>query len=133
MIAKKNQYRFIVIIMIPFIAILILFYTIFGGNSSLKIKNLTDSTLSGINIKYLYSDNEKIIEIPDILPRNTYKMDLILPEDFTEGAVKVIYNDNFGIQQEDFLIGYIEKGYRKKTTMKVYSVNEDGKLLFQVQ
>ena len=129
---RKKLYIFIVIIII-ITAVLTLFYSTFGDKSYLKIQNLTDTPLSGISIKYVYAEKEKVIEIPDLQPKDNYKMNILFPDDFTEGAIKISYIDNYGTPQEEFLVGYIEKGYYKKITVNVDSIDEDGKLSFRVQ
>jgi hypothetical protein len=129
----RKKYSFTVIIIITMIAVIALFYLILGGKSYIKIQNLTDTTLPNISIKYIYSNKEKVIELPGIPPKDNYKMDLSYPDDFTEGAIKLHYIDNHGNQQEEIIVGYIENGYFKKIIVKVDSIDKDGILRFRVQ
>jgi hypothetical protein len=128
---RSKKYS-VAVIITTIIAVFILFYLILGGKSYIKIQNLTDTTLSNINIKYMYSNKEKIIELPNIPPKDNYKMNLLYPDDFSEGAIKLHYTDKHGEQQEEILVGYIENGYHKKIIVKVDSIDKNGILSFKV-
>ncbi|MDF2514158.1 MAG: hypothetical protein K0S04_4024 [Herbinix sp.] len=128
---RSKKYS-VAVIITTIIAVIILFYLILGGKSYIKIQNLTDTTLSNINIKYMYSNKEKIIELPNIPPKDNYKMNLLYPDDFSEGAIKLHYTDKHGEQQEEILVGYIENGYHKKIIVKVDSIDKNGILSFKV-
>jgi hypothetical protein len=129
---RKKNYISTVVTIIFILAVLILFYSILGGKSYIKIRNQTNTTLSGIMIEYIYSNKETIIKIPDIQPKDNYKMKLSFPNDFTEGSIKMNYIDKYGVEQEEGLVGYIEKGYHEKVTVTVNSIDKAGILTLKI-
>lgn len=95
-------------------------------DSILSIQNITDVNISGLKIKY--SNSIYDTKVPEILPKQIYKANLILPEDFTAGTIKVLYTDKLGQNHEEFLSGYIEKGYKEKIRVTISSVETNGVL-----
>ncbi len=129
---KKKNNSFTVLTIILILAVLVLLSSILGGKSYIKIQNHTDTTLSGIMIEYIYSNNKKVIKIPDIQAKNSYKMNLSFPDDFTEGSIKMLSIDKYGAQQEEVLVGYIEKGYHEKVIVTVNSIDKAGILTLKI-
>lgn len=99
-------------------------------NSTISIKNNTDSTISGLKI--IYSDVDNAIEIPEILQKQVYRTKLILPDSFSEGSIKLLYLDYSGAVHEEYIEGYIEKGYKKKIRVTVDSVDDRGVLTINI-
>jgi hypothetical protein len=63
-------------------------------DSTLSIQNNTDEAISVLKIKY--SNSLKNINVPRISPKQVYETKLILPENFAEGSIKILYTDKQG-------------------------------------
>jgi hypothetical protein len=95
------------------------------------INNNTDTTLSGLKITY-----EKItkdIDINSISAHEHLKINIVPSENFSENAMRIYYIDNQGNREEEYIIGYFEKGYKGRVIVDINSVDKDGKLLIKVK
>ena len=125
MLRNKSTYKLFALVTVIIICIVAGIF-LSTGDSILSIQNNTDVTISGLKIKYSNSINDT--KVPEILPKQIYKAKLILPEDFTAGSIKVLYTDKLGQNHEEFLSGYIEKGYKEKISVTISSVENNGVL-----
>ncbi|HVJ48635.1 hypothetical protein [Desulfitobacterium sp.] len=128
----KNKFSYILIAIIP-VAIIICVFALISYSSrgiTLSINNKTDETISGLKIIYSSSNNNT--EVPEILPKKMYKTKLLLPNNFTEGSIKIFYLDKLGNDHEEYLVDYIEKGYKEQINVTVNSVDENNVLSLQV-
>lgn len=100
-------------------------------DSTLSIQNNTVETISVLKIEYSHSLNN--IQIPGILPKQLYETKLILPENFTEGSIKILYTDKQGESHEDYLVGYIEKGCKVKINVIIDSTDNNGALTLKIE
>lgn len=101
-----------------------------SNDSQLLIQNNTSETITGLKIEYSNSLNDT--KIPEILPKQVYKTNLILPENFTEGSIKILYTDKQGESHEEYLSGYIEKGDEVKFNVAIDSVENNGVLSIKI-
>ncbi len=115
----------VIIIGVLLVSIFVLFNMSFNNNSIISIKNDTENNISGLNIK-IDSNPDIYIEIPEIKQKQTYQTELKLPEEFTEGSLKIIYRDFYEIDHEIYLEGYIEKGYKAVIIANINSVDDKG-------
>ena len=127
---RKSKFRLILVIVIVIILFLCLPRLL--KTDYIKIQNQTDANLSGMSINYSYSNKEKAIVLPNIRPMDDYEINLF-PDDFKEGSIKTSYTNSSGNRREEYIAGYLEKGYHTKITVIVKSADEDGNLLFQIQ
>jgi hypothetical protein len=109
--SKRKIYTFAPVLILVIILIIFMCFFLFDQENYIIINNKTNISLSGLSIKYIYSDKEKVTELPKILPHNHYKMKFSFPDDFTEGSIQLNYIDKQGILREEYLIGYIERAY----------------------
>ncbi len=129
MLRNKSTYKLIALAAVVTICIVAGVF-LSTGDSILSIQNNTDVNISGLKIKYSNSINDT--KVPEILPKQIYKAKLILPENFTEGSIKIFYTDKQGQNHEDFLVGYIEKGYKEKISVTISSVENNGVLALKL-
>lgn len=94
------------------------------------IKNNTDVAIS--ELKITYEDISKDIDIPSIPAHKELKINIIPSENFSEGAMKIYYINSKGNRQEEYIVGYFEKGYSGEVIAEINSVVENGNLLFKV-
>ena len=130
MLRNKSTYKLVALVAVVTICIVAgIFLSI--GDGILSIQNNTDVTISGLKIKY--SNSIKDTKVPEILPNQIYKAKLVLPENFTEGSIKIFYTDRLGQKHEEFLSGYIEKGYKEKISVTISSVEDNGVLAINIK
>jgi len=129
MLRNKSAYILIALAVVVIICILISTF-LSSRDSTLSIQNNTDETISDLKIKY--SNSQSIIEVPRISPKQVYETKLILPDNFIEGSIKVFYTDKQGENHEDYLVGYIEKGYKVKINVIIESVDNNGVLTLKI-
>jgi hypothetical protein len=129
MLRNKSAYILIALAVVVIICILIGTF-LSSRDSTLSIQNNTDETISVLKIKY--SNSQSIIEVPRISPKQVYETRLILPDNFIEGSIKVFYTDKQGENHEDYLVGYIEKGYKVKINVIIESVDNNGVLTLKI-
>jgi len=126
MLRSKLTYILIALVAVVIVAGIFLSST----DSILSIQNNTDVTISGLKIKYSNSLNDT--KVPEILPKQIYKTKLILPENFTKGSIKISYTDKQGENHEEYLSGYIEKGYKVKISVTIDLVENNGVLSIKI-
>ena len=129
MLRIKSTYILIALAVVVIICILTGIF-LYSRDSTLSIQNNTDETITVLKIKY--SNSLNIIEVPGISPNQVYKTKLILPENFTEGSIKILYTDKQGENHEDYLVGYIEKGYKVKINVIIDSVDNNEVLTIKI-
>lgn len=115
-----------IVVVIILVCIFIVFNTSFN-NSFISIKNDTENTISDLKIM-IDSNFDIFIEVPVIKQKQTYKTELIFPNNFTEGSIKMIYKDINGTNHEMYIEGYIEKGYKARINVTINSVDNKGVL-----
>ena len=130
MLRNKSTYILIALATVVIICILTGIF-LSSRDSTLSIQNNTDETISVLTIKY--SNSLNIIEVPRISPKQVYETKLILPENFTEGSIKILYTDKQGVNHEDYLVGYIEKDYKVKINIIIDSVDNNGVLTIKIK
>lgn len=126
----KNKSIYISISLILVIICILISVKLFSSDITISIKNNTYKTISGLKIKYSNSSSD--IEVPQIQKKQIYKTKVILPENFTEGAIKIYYIDKKKKIHEEYLEGYIEKGYKGKFTMSINSIDDSGVLTIRI-
>lgn len=119
-----------------FTILIVLFFVIglgdylFNTDRTLSIQNNTNTVISGLKIKYSDSFNET--DVPEILPGQTYEDELILPDEFTSGSIWVYYTDKQGENHEEYLVGYVERGFDIKIQITIDSIDNNGILTMNI-
>jgi hypothetical protein len=131
----KGTWRTKIITTFIIIAILASFvlgkFMFFNKGFDITINNNTDITLSGL--KVTYEKIAKDIDIPSLSAHKNLKINVLPSENFSENAMRIYYFDNQGSRQEEYIIGYFEKGDSGKIIVNINSVDKDGKLLFKIK
>lgn len=120
-------------LVIAFVLLLLFFLpvkNVFSNGIDVSIENQTDYEIKGLEISYFYNENE--IKIPPLEPDEHVKMNVLPKEVFSETSMKILYTDFEGKQQEEVIVGYLEKGYQGSAKVKAESVNSKGVITFQV-
>ena len=130
MLRNKSTYILIALVLVVIMCGLTGIF-LSSRDSTLSIQNNTVVTISVLKIKY--SDSLNNIQIPGILPKQLYETKLILPENFREGSIKILYTDKQGESHEDYLVGYIEKGYKVKINVIIDSIDNNGALTLKIE
>lgn len=109
-----------------FIIILGCFVTMCTSSSSGKISitNNTDVTISNLKIQYSNSDEDSF-DIPQLSKGETYDLNLELPDNFSEGYIKICYLDNQNEVKEEYI-----EGYSKNIDIKITSIDSNSILTF---
>lgn len=114
------------------IGFLILFLSREGFD--IEIENQAQKDISGLYLTY--ENIKKDIEIPTIMAGEIEEFQVSVKDNssdnFQEAALKLIYEDNEGNQQAEYIIGYFEKGYYGEANINILSVDEKGKLEIEV-
>lgn len=120
-------------IIIIFLIVTFLAYDFINSKDgfNIKISNRTNTQVQGLKITYNKISED--IEILVINPKELYKLNVNPKEDFGENTMKIYYNDKLGNKHEEVIIGYFERGYRGKILINVTSVDENGKITFEVK
>jgi hypothetical protein len=61
-----------------------------------------------------------------------YKFNVTPTEDFGENTMKLLYKDHKGQLHTESVFGYFEKGYSGDAVVTLKSINENGKIRFEV-
>ncbi|WP_235850187.1 hypothetical protein M1D49_14375 [Bacillus sp. PK3-056] len=114
------------------IGILVLFLPREGFD--IEIENQANKDISGLYLTY--ENIKKDIEIPTIMAGEKEEFQVSVKDNssdnFEEAALKLVYEDNEGNQQTEYIIGYFEKGYYGEAKINILSVDEKGKLEIEV-
>lgn len=97
----------------------------------IEIQNNTSKTIS--NLKIVYHKIEKEILVPDIFPGELIKIGVTPKEQFGENQMWISYNDDNGEIYKEIIFGYFETGYHGKAVVKIFEVENDGILRFEIE
>lgn len=95
-------------------------------NNSIVIKNNSGVDLSGIQIKYNYASSHSYVDIPLIKNGSAYSFKITWPKKFNEGSISLVYTDKEGVEHENLLVGYVEKGYSLVVRVIVNAMDGNG-------
>ena len=118
-----------------FVSLLALSFVKFEGflrtGFDITVVNETEKNVNGLNITYGYITKD--IEIPIIPPKSIYKFYITPQEQFGENTMRLYYFDNNKIKHSEIIFGYFEKGYFGQATIKVTSLDKNGKMKIQIK
>lgn len=97
----------------------------------ISIKNNTSKNITGLTITY--KELAKDIELPQIAPGKTYKINVNPKGNFSENSMIIYYKDSGGYKQQNTLIGYFEKGYNGKVKVNINSQDKNGLIIMQIE
>lgn len=127
---KKNivGISVLIIIIIVFISSVKPF---FSSAYSISIANRTNKTVENLELRYKVG--KSIQTIPQIEPKKFWKGKIDTNEIQGENAVILTYIDNKGNPYEEYVIGYLEKGYSGQVSMAINKIDDNGKLEIEIK
>jgi hypothetical protein len=120
---KKQNYLYLILLIVIIVSLSI--YVVAPKYATISINNNTNTIISGLKIKYTNSPTDEI-QVPEILEKKSADIKLDLPKNFTEGFIKICYIDKQGMNKEEYIEGYIEKGYSRNRIINIQSIDENG-------
>lgn len=123
--SKNNK-----IIISSLILFLIIFISIFkfGFSSGYKIsiENNTNETIENLELKYYVGGTIKIIS--KIEPQKFWEDNIDTNSIQGENSIILSYKDNKGNSHEEYIVGYLEKGYSGKSNVIINKIDDNGEL-----
>ncbi|WP_455539260.1 hypothetical protein [Terrisporobacter sp.] len=102
----------------------------FSSGYKISIHNNTNKTTCKLEIKY--KTGNVIENISQIKPKSSWKYTIDTKNLEWENAIILTYKDNKGNLHEEYMVGYIEKGYRGRVNATIYNIDKDGKLNMKI-
>ena len=125
---KKNK---ITIIIVFFLGIISIYKLNFNNGYKVSILNNTNKNINNLELKYKIGD--KIKTISEILPKKYWKYTIDTNKIEGENAVILIYKDSNGKLHEEYIIGYLEKGYSGSVKIIINKVYDNGELNIEIK
>ena len=123
--SKKN--KIIIGVLILFLLGVISIYKFsFSSGYKISITNNTNKTIEKLELKYKVGNI--IQSISQIEPKKSWKDTIDTKKIQGENAIILTYKDNKGNFYEEYVVGYLEKGYSGKANVVINNIDENGKL-----
>lgn len=127
---KKN--KIIISVLVLFlIAVIGVFEFSFSSGYKISIDNNTNKTIKDLELKYYVGNSIKTIL--QIEPKKSWKDNIDTNNIQGENAIILTYKDNKGNSYEEFVVGYLEKGYSGKSNVVINKIDDNGKLEIEVK
>lgn len=98
----------------------------FSSGYKISITNNTNKTVEKLELKYKVGN---IIQtISQIESKKTWKNTIDTNSIQGENAIILTYKDNKDNVYEEYVVGYLEKGYSGKANVVINNINKNGKL-----
>ena len=98
----------------------------FNSGYKISITNNTNKTVEKLELKYKFAN---IIQtISQIESKKSWKGAIDTNNIQGENAIILTYKDNKGNSYEEYVVGYLEKGYSGKANVVINKIDENGKL-----
>ena len=98
----------------------------FSSGYKISITNNTDKTIENLEVRYKSGDI--IQSISKIESKKSWKYTIDTNSFEGGNAIVLTYKDNKGNSYEEYIIGYLEKGYSGKVNVVINNIDENGKL-----
>lgn len=92
----------------------------------ISIINDTNKTIEKLEVKYKVGNI--IQNISQIKSKKTWNCTVNTDNIQGENSIVLIHKDKKGNSYEEYIIGYLEKGYSGKTEVVINSIDKNGKL-----
>ncbi|WP_226793092.1 hypothetical protein [Bacillus sp. B1-b2] len=92
---------------------------------NITVNNNTPNDIEGLYLTYSQLDDD--IKLPKVLSESN--MSLTFEPDVNESNLILYYYDKEGEKQEEYIIGYFNRGYDAKVNIEINEVEDDGKLI----
>lgn len=122
-----------IVIICLLLVFLLIFISMIKFNTGYKITiiNNTDKTITNLELKY---KTGSIIEIiPQIESQKYWKNKIDTNKIFEENAIILVYSDDNGNSCEEYVVGYIEKGYKGQASVIIDNIDDNGQLEIKVE
>lgn len=127
---KKN--KIIIGVLILFLLGVISIYKFsFSSGYKISITNNTNKTIEKLELKYKVGNI--IQSISQIEPKKSWKDTIDTKKIQGENAIILTYKDNKGNSYEEYVVGYLEKGYSGKANVVINNIDENGKLKITIK
>ncbi|WP_194192452.1 hypothetical protein [Clostridium chrysemydis] len=123
--SKKNKIIIGVLILFLLGVVGILKFS-FSNGYKISITNNTNKTIKKLELKYKV--DSMIQNISQIESKTSWKYTIDTNSIQGENAIILTYKDNKGNSYEEYVVGYLEKGYSGKANVVINNVDENGKL-----
>lgn len=126
--SKKNKLIVGIVILFILIVVGVFKFTVSSGYK-ISITNNTNKTVEKLELKY--RDGNIIQSISQIEGKNSWKYTVDTNSIEGENSIILEYKDNKGNSYEEYVVGYLEKGYSGKVNVVINNIGQDGKLTIQ--
>ncbi len=123
--------RFFYILVLLVLAVALLFYIRSEDASTISFVNKTDKDVSTIEIKY--SSENSWTRVGEVKARKVLKKKPTTPENFSEGDVKLRYQDNRGVYHSETIVGYTESAYDFNVIIYIEAIDKNGIMNFNIK
>jgi hypothetical protein len=125
---KKNKILIGTVLVLLLIAVDVIK---FSSRYKIDINNKSDKTITNLELRYKV--NGTIQSISQLEPKKFWEYKVNTSELKSEDQILLTYKDSKGNYYEQYLVGYLEKGYRGKVNIVINKVDENGKLDMKVE
>lgn len=84
-----------------------------------------NSNIDITNMELNYSDKD-FTKLPTIKSKDTYNTNIVFPENFSEGLIKISYINKSNEIEEVYLESYIEHNYKRHIFVTINSIDSNG-------
>lgn len=103
----------------------------FSSGYKISITNNTNKTIENLELRYKVDDI--IQNISQIESKKSWKGTIDTNSIQGENAIILTYKNSKGTSYEEYVVGYLEKGYSGKADVVINKINENGKLEMEVK
>lgn len=103
----------------------------FTSGYKISITNDTKKTITNLELKYKVGNT--IQTISQIQSKKSWKDTIDTNSIQEENSIILTYKDNEGNSYEEYVVGYLEKGYSGKVSVVINKIDENSKLEIEVK
>lgn len=104
----------------------------FSNGYKISITNNTNKIVRDLEIRYK-TGGVVIQNIPQIQPKDFWEYIINTNNIQGENAIILKYKDNNGNSHEEYIVGYLEKGYYGNSNAIINNVDKNGKLEIEIK
>ena len=129
--SKRN--KIIIGVLILFLLGIVGFFKVNISNKyKISITNNTNKIVRDLEIRYK-TGGVIIQNIPQIQPKYSWECIINTNNIQGENAIILKYKDNNGNSHEEYLVGYLEKGYCGNSNAIINNLDKNGKLEIEIK
>ncbi|AQR94341.1 hypothetical protein [Clostridium saccharoperbutylacetonicum] len=128
----NRKIKFILFALVIFLLVVIgILKFNFSSGYKISIANNTNKTIENLELRYKVGDI--IQNISQIESKKSWKGAIDTNSIQGENAIILTYKNNKGTSYEEYVVGYLEKGYSGKADVVINKIDENGKLEMEVK